>query len=137
MQIPKRREQKYYRNVATKKVHKIDRRVFTLNLGFSYLNMAMVTLFQIPIPQKLLRNNGVLEENYLNLLVNLVQNQIKHQLYIVNETLTTNNQTDGIVVKINPRKLQLIRKNLMGVILIGQWVLRIEGIFTGALAQSS
>jgi len=28
-------------------------------------------------------------------------------------------------------------KNLMGVILIGQWLLSIEGIFKGALAESS
>ena len=31
-------------NGTTKEGHKIDQRVMTLNLGFSYLNMAMVTL---------------------------------------------------------------------------------------------
>jgi len=30
-----------------------------------------------------------------------------------------------------------LEKNLMDVILIGQWLLSIEGIFTGALAESS
>ena len=44
-------------------------------------------------------------------------------------------ETDGIVVKINSRKLQLIRENFIGVILDGQWQLSIEGIFTEALAE--
>ena len=32
---------------------------------------------------------------------------------------------------------KLIRENIMGVILIGQWLSGIEGIFKGALAESS
>jgi len=39
-----KREQKCYRNGTTKEVHKIDQRGMTLNLGFSYLNMVVVTL---------------------------------------------------------------------------------------------
>ena len=53
----------------------------------SYLNMAMVTLQQMLILQKLYGNSGVLGENYWNLLLDLVQIQTKQWLYIVDETL--------------------------------------------------
>ena len=51
--------------------------------------------------------------------------------------LFTNYLTDGIIVKINSRKYQLISENLMGVILIGQCLLSIEGIFNRSFAESS
>jgi len=44
MQIPKRWS-KNAKSMVIKVGHKIDQRVMMSNLGFSYLNMAMVTLF--------------------------------------------------------------------------------------------
>ena len=46
----------------------------------------------------------------MKLFKDFIKMQKKEVAITFNETLTTNNPTDGIVVKINSRKLQLIRE---------------------------